>query len=272
MGIKMQIETVKTDTFSMDFFRFGHGNDTLVILPGLSVQSVMIFADAVADAYQVLAGDYTVYVMDRRKELPAGYSIRDMASDTAEALRALGLDRVSLMGASQGGMIAMVMAAEETDLVQDLILCSSSACVSDEQYKTFEKWIRLAEEGKAEDLYLAFGKALYPEEMFEKSRPLLTDAAKSVTRDDLERFIVLTESIKGFDATEDLGKIRCPIFVAGSDDDRVLGADAAYKITEGLKRSADPVLHMYDGYGHAVYDTAPDLKERILRFLKTVSA
>ena len=32
MGIK--IETVKTEDFSMDFFRFGEGERTLVILPG----------------------------------------------------------------------------------------------------------------------------------------------------------------------------------------------------------------------------------------------
>ena len=69
-AMRMQIETVKTEMFSMDYFRFGHGKETLVILPGLSVQSVMGFADAVAEAYQMFADDYTVYVFDRRKELP----------------------------------------------------------------------------------------------------------------------------------------------------------------------------------------------------------
>ena len=39
MGIS--VETVKTDAFSMDYVRFGSGKRTFVILPGLSVQSVM---------------------------------------------------------------------------------------------------------------------------------------------------------------------------------------------------------------------------------------
>ena len=65
----VQIETVRTESFSMDFFRFGHGKETLVILPGLSVQSVMVFADAVAEAYQRLANDFTIYVFDYRKEM-----------------------------------------------------------------------------------------------------------------------------------------------------------------------------------------------------------
>ena len=67
----MQIETVKTDTFTMDYFKFGQGGRTLVIIPGLSVQSVMISSNAVASAYQPLTNDFTSYVFDRRKELPA---------------------------------------------------------------------------------------------------------------------------------------------------------------------------------------------------------
>ena len=50
--MSIQIETVHTDTFSMNYFRFGKGEKTLVILPGLSVQSVMGAADAIAAAYQ----------------------------------------------------------------------------------------------------------------------------------------------------------------------------------------------------------------------------
>ena len=77
MAIK--IETVQTDTFSMDFFRFGKGERTLVILPGLSVQSVMGLADAVASAYQHMTETFTIYLFDRRKDLPPVYSVRDMA-------------------------------------------------------------------------------------------------------------------------------------------------------------------------------------------------
>ena len=123
MGIK--IETVQTDTFSMDFFRFGKGERTLVILPGLSVQSVMGLADAVASAYQNMAETFTIYLFDRRKDLPPVYSVRDMARDTAAAFKALGLRDVCLFGASQGGMIAMVLAIEYPELVGKMVRCGS---------------------------------------------------------------------------------------------------------------------------------------------------
>ena len=50
----IKIENVKTDSFSMDYIRFGHGEGVFVIIPGLSVQSVMPLADMVADAYKML--------------------------------------------------------------------------------------------------------------------------------------------------------------------------------------------------------------------------
>ena len=81
------IETVKTERFSMNFFRFGTGEKTLVILPGLSVQSVMGASDAIAEAYQSLADRYTIYVFDRRMDLPKTYSVHDMARDTAPDYR-----------------------------------------------------------------------------------------------------------------------------------------------------------------------------------------
>ena len=88
------IETVRTETFTMDYVRFGRGSRTLVILPGLSVQNVMPAADAVAAAYQSLQDEFTIYLFDRRADLPPVYTVHDMARDTAAAFRTLGLDRV----------------------------------------------------------------------------------------------------------------------------------------------------------------------------------
>ena len=263
----VRIETVETDSFSMDYVTFGNGDKSLVILPGLSVQSVMGSADAIAEAYDLFTEDYTVYLFDRRKELPDAYSVQDMARDTAEAIKALGLDQVSLMGVSQGGMIAMDIAIRYPELVEKLVLGSTSACVTEDQYKTMDAWVQLAKSGDAEGLYLAFGEALYPEEMFEESSELLIEAAKTVTSEELGRFIVLAEGTKGFDVSDELEKISCPVLLIGSMDDRVLGADATGQIAERLEGRSDFELYMYDGYGHAAYDTAPDYKERVLGFL-----
>jgi pimeloyl-ACP methyl ester carboxylesterase len=265
--MRIKTETITTAGFSMDYFRFGHGDKIFVILPGLSVDSVLRYADAVADAYRLFSDDFTVYLFDRRKDLPVSYSVQEMARDTAEAFQALGLDPVYLFGASQGGMIAMTIAIEHPELVRRLVLGSTSACVSGDRYRLFEKWAAMAKTGKARDVYLAFGEALFPQDVWEHSRDSFAEAANGVTDADLKRFVILAEGIKGFDVVHDLEKIACPVLVIGSEDDQVLGAEASAQIAQRLQGRSDCELYLYKGYGHAAYDTAPDYRERILRFL-----
>lgn len=262
------IETVKTRRFSMDFFRFGTGEKTLVILPGLSVQSVMGAADAIAGAYRSLTDRFTIYVFDRRAKLPETYSVHEMARDTAEAFQTLGLEKVCLFGASQGSMIAMVLAIEYPELVGRMALGSGSAHVRPEQYRVIERWIHLAEAGDREGLCLAFGREIYPPDVFAQCRDDLIAAAGTVTDADLKRFIILAEGMKGFDVVSQLDRIQCPVFALGVFEDSVLDSDATMEIAEKLDDHPDFRLYMYTGYGHAAFDTAPDYKQRILRFFE----
>ena len=253
----------------MEYFAFGKGEKVLVILPGLSIQSVTGATDAIAEAYHSLADRYTIDVFDRRSDIPAQYSVHDMATDTAEAFQTLGLKKVSLFGASQGGMIALVMAIEYPELVGKLVLGSSSAHVKDEQYAVLENWIRLAKAGDRTGLYLAFGREIYPPEVFEQYRDTLTAAAETVTGADLRRFIILAEGTKGFNVTDKLDRIQSPVLAIGVFEDSVLDSDATMEIAEKLDVHSDFRLYMYTGFGHAAFDTAPDYRERILRFLES---
>ena len=263
----MKIETVKTGKFNMDFFKFGHGKKALVVLPGLSVQSVTLFADEIEQAYRPLANDFTVNVFDRRKELPPVYSMDDMAKETAEAIAAVGIGRACIFGASQGAMISMKIAASHPEIAEKLVLASAAERISDENSEILQKWIDLAQKGDAESLYLAFGEAIYPQDVFEVSRGILAEAAKSVTQAELLRFIILAKAAAGFDAVQELETICCPTLVVGDTHDRVFGGRAAYAIYDRLKNNCDAELFLYNGYGHALYDTAPDFKQRILHFL-----
>ncbi len=264
----MKIEKIRTERMTMEYFAFGKGEKTLVILPGLSIQSVTGAADAIAEAYRSLADMYTIYVFDRRSDIPSHYSVHEMARDTAEAFQALGLKKVCLFGASQGGMMALVIAIEHPELVGKLVLGSSSAHVKDEQYAVLEDWVRLAKARDRTGLYLAFGREIYPPEVFEQYRETLTAAAETVTDEDLRRFIILAEGTKGFNVADKLDRIECPVLAIGVFEDSVLNSDATMEIAEKLDIRPDFRLYMYVGFGHAAFDTAPDYRERILRFLE----
>lgn len=262
----IKIETVPVGRGSLHFFRFGRGEKTLVILPGLSVQSVMGAAEAIAAAYRSLADSFTIIVFDRRSDLPPVYSVRDMARDTAAAFCALGLKNVCLFGASQGGMIALVLALEYPELVGKMALGSSSARVRPEQFRQLEHWIDLAKAGARRELYLAFGQAIYPPAVFEQCRGHLLAAADTATEEDLARFVILAEGTRGFDVSDQLSRIQCPVLALGVYEDGVLDSDATMEIAEKLDHRADFRLYLYVGYGHAAFDTAPDYRERLLRF------
>ncbi|MBQ3866799.1 MAG: alpha/beta hydrolase [Clostridia bacterium] len=251
----------------MRFCRFGRGERDLVILPGLSVQSVMAAAPAIAAAYAPLTKDFTVTVFDRREDLPPRYAIREMAEDTAAAMTSSGLKTVSLFGASQGGMIAMELAGLFPDRVEKLALGSTAARVPDGAFSTVETWIRLARARDAAGLYAAFGEAVYPPAVWKAVGKGLIRSAESVTEEELDRFVILAEGTRGFDGTAALEKIACPVLAIGDRTDRIFGAEGTLAIGEILRDKAGAETWLYDGYGHAAYDVAPDYKERLLRFL-----
>ena len=270
--MSIQIQTVTSGSCSMDYFHFGNGPKTLVILPGLSVQSVMKSAAAVAHAYQMFTEDFTVYVFDRRNDLPQSYPINEMANDTYAVMRQLGLQQINLFGASQGGMIALSIAARHPSFVEKLIVGSSSPACSASQYQIVESWVRLAQNGQADALLLSFGAAVYPSEMFQKLRPLVLETAKTVTDEELRRFRILAEGIRSFDITKKLNQIQCPVLAISAKDDGVFGPNAALFMEQCFSNHSSFSSFVYDGYGHAAYDTAPDYRARMLRFLMGPSA
>ncbi|MBR1796974.1 MAG: alpha/beta hydrolase [Clostridiales bacterium] len=252
----------------MKWFSFGSGDKPFVIIPGLSVKSVMESADAIAQAYDLFAKEYTVYVFDRRENITAPYSIADMAEDTVKVMSSLGLKDITLFGASQGGMISLTIASLYPEMISRLILGSTSAHITSEQYKKFEDWVRLARSGDAVGLYLSFCKDLYPEEVYGQYEAYFRDAASTITAEELERFIILAESMKDFDITNKLSDVKSPVLIIGAFDDAVLDSDMTMEIAEKLEETTDLKLFIYNGYGHAAFDTAPDYKQRIAKWLE----
>ena len=102
--------------------------------------------------------------------------------------------------------------------------------------------------------------------LFLQVKDSLITAAKAVTGHDLRRFVTLSRGMENFDVTDRLDAIQCPTLAIGSADDTVLGSDAICDITEKLKDKPGFQSYVYDGYGHAAFDAAPDYQERILRF------
>ncbi|MBQ9530693.1 MAG: alpha/beta hydrolase [Eubacterium sp.] len=251
--------------FEMQYVRFGRGEKTLVILPGLSIQSVVFAAALIEKQYEIFSREFTVYLFDRRDNLPESYCVYDMAEDTAKAMKELGLDKTCLFGTSQGAMMALVIAANHSELVSRLVI-GSAICKADDSIDIIEEWIEFAQKGKTEELCLSFGENVYPKDFFSQNRQAFISMAKTVTQDNLKRFLILAKGTRHFDASECLNKIQCPVLFISDTDDKVFGNNAGSDIFKKLKNNESAQLYMYSGYGHAVYDMAPDYTYRLYDF------
>lgn len=262
-----RVNTVSTCDLEMDYIQFGSGKKVFVILPGLSIHSVMGLAGAVATAYECFAQDYTVYLFDRAKNLHEGYTVRDMASDTAKAMMALNLSKSDIFGASQGGMIAQYLAIDYPQLVHSLVLGSTLAKSNGVFCDVAKQWIELAQKRDERGLLESFVDNVYSSETLKKFREDMICANIGIKEEEYERFLILARACENFDCYDELSKIKCPVLVLGSRGDRVVTALGSEQIAQALGCK----LYLYDAnYGHGVYDEAPDYKARILDFFESV--
>lgn len=258
------VDTVCSEGMEMDYTVFGQGKNTFVILPGLSIHSVMGSADAIADAYQAFTEYYTVYVFDPPKNLHPSCTVRDMAEDTAVALKTLGIDKADIFGASQGGMMALYLAIDHPELVGKIILGSSLARPNETFSRTVETWKALASEKKETELLECFVDNVYSEATLEAYREILITSNRGITDEEYSRFLIQADACGSFDCYNELTNIHCPVLVLGSEGDKIVTAEGSREIAEVLGCE----IYIYDeNYGHGVYDEAPDYKQRCLDFL-----
>lgn len=257
--------TVKISQNEMDYFTFGAGQTPMVILPGLSLKSVVISAEGVAGAYRGFADDFKVYCFDRTKFLSKNYTLEQLAEDTADAMQALGIKNACVFGASQGGMMAQYIAINYPDLVGRLVLASTCARLNPTAKTVMSTWVRYASQGDIDSFCDYFISVLYGKEFAEKFGEFVRLAHKDVTQKDFDRFIILGESCDTLNTYDSLDKIQCPTLVLGAVNDKVLTAQASFEIAEKLGCAC----YLYDNrYGHCVFDEAPDYKDRLMQFFK----
>ena len=261
-------EKVITSSFTIPYIKFGTGDKTLVILPGLSLQSVIPAAPAIEKQYQIFCKEYTVYLFDRREDMPNSYSVYNMAEDTAKGMKMLGISNACLFGVSQGGMIAMIIAAEYPGLVEKLALGSSAAYITKSSAAVLNEWRSFAEKGDAQALCLSFGEKVYSAEVFAQYKDAFIILARNINENDLKRLITLVKGTLSFDMRDRLASIKCPVLAIGDTDDKVLGTDSVLQIFALQKDNPGFEMFLYSGYGHAAYDTAPDYAQRLYEFFK----
>ena len=260
----MQISTVTTDTFKMKYMRFGNPDGkAFVVLPGLSLRSVLMAAPAVEGAYKIFSEEFDIYLFDRKDEVKAPYTVENMADDTAEAMKELGINDAAVMGFSQGGMMAQIIAIKHPELVSKLVLGSTTSRPGKNEVEKISEWVEYAKKRDIKALVEAFGRNVYSEAFYGKYKDLIYIANRDATEEEICKFIALAEGTGGFEVYGRLKEIKAETLVLADKKDKIIAPEAFDDFDEipGVTK------YLYDEFGHAVYDEAPDFMQRVFNFI-----
>ena len=265
--LKTQNGRLHLSAGDMDYIRFGSGSRVLIMLPGVGdgLKTVKGMALPFALLYRAMARDFTVYVFSRRVSLPAHMSTREMAADLNEAMEALGLSGVSLVGVSQGGMIAQWLALDHPDKVEKLVLVVTLCRPNDTVRQAIGTWAEMAKRGDYKGIMMDTAERSYSERRIRQARlsySLLGNLGKPRS---FARFLTQADSCLSHDTYNALPRIACPTLVIGGTEDRVVTGQASEEIAAQIPGSE---LYLYQGLSHGLYEEAPDFLRRVADFCR----
>ena len=170
-----------------------------------------------AGAYRVIAGDTRGH---GRSDKPAGpYTIATFAEDWHGALAALGIRRACLVGFSQGGMIAQLLALHHPDDVGALCLVSTSCRVDAGVRAKLEERIAIARADGAAAAARAAASAIFSKGYASAHPEAIARFVTWRAAMDQEPLFEATRAGAGFDVSRELARVSVPtVVVYGSED------------------------------------------------------
>ncbi|MBO7697963.1 MAG: alpha/beta hydrolase [Erysipelotrichaceae bacterium] len=243
----------------INYIKFGTGDKTMLILPGLSVKPICAAPKPVIDAYEPLSEDFTIYLFDQRTDMPEGYDFDQMVEDVYAKIEELDLKDIYLYGVSMGGIMAMLLTAKYPQVIKKLVLCSTCYKGNDQ----FREWYDFAKAKDSYKLVDSFMDLVYSKQFNEKFKEATMVAFKDISDEEFKRFAIQSKALLETDISEYLPELRNKeILLLGSKQDKVIPYEQMLDLAERLGCET----YFYEGYAHSIYDEAPDIKDRIREF------
>jgi pimeloyl-ACP methyl ester carboxylesterase len=182
-------------------------------------------------------------------------TIQAMASDAVTFIRALGLERVDLLGFSMGGMIAQVIAHDQPQLVRKLILAGTGPA-SGEGITNVTKiahldFVRGAFTLQDPKQFLFFTRTANGrragKQFLSRLKERTENRDKAIS---IRAYLTQLKAIHrwGLDAPTDLSVIGQPVLVANGESDRMVPSNNSADLARRLPNS-DLVIYPDAGHG-----------------------
>ena len=252
------------------FVRVGKYGPPIVVLPGLSLDyrpPSWLVMSSYALGFHRLSSARTVYVVQRRKGLPAATSLRDLADEYAELIRRE-WGQADLMGFFSGGAIAQHVALDHPESVQSLILLISGAKLGLTGRDTCLRWLGLVQAGqwaqlREELLRSACDGDVSGRRTEASSRP--PGEARPADPVDAQDFVTVLTALLSEDTSLRLPFLSTPTLIIGGDRDSFYPAGALREMAGAIPQ-ATLLIRSERDHGFAK-QRAGELQDDVINFL-----
>jgi pimeloyl-ACP methyl ester carboxylesterase len=225
--------------------------------------------DGLAAGRMVIALDYRG-VGASRGEVPT--TVREMAGDTAAVIRALGLDRVDVLGFSLGGFVAQQLAVTEPELVRRMILAGTGPAggvgidkVGGVSWPLILKGLVTFRDPKTDLFFTGSEKGRRAAQAF-----LRRLKEREADRDQPVAPRVFLRQLRAIHAwgrqqPQNLGRVEQPVLVANGDRDIMVPSENSEDLARRLPNAE---LVLYEDAGHGgIFQNHETFTRRAVAFL-----
>jgi pimeloyl-ACP methyl ester carboxylesterase len=257
---------LEVDDTTINYLSFGKGSRNLILIPGLGdgFKTVKGLAIPFSLMYKKFTKDFTIYSFSRKNKLSDGYTTLDMANDEIKCMNKLGIEKASILGVSQGGMISQHIAINFQERVEKLVLVVTVPKSNNMIDENIDIWLNLALKKDFKEIMLDTAKKSYTGKYLKKNIRVLKYFSFLMKPRKFDRFIIQANACKTHDSKE-IEKIKCPTLIIGGRKDEILGVDGSIELNKKIEGS---ILKIYDEYSHGLYEQAKDFNDKVLEFLK----
>jgi pimeloyl-ACP methyl ester carboxylesterase len=274
--VRATVQEPRRGTFpnGMEYLTWGDGPRTLLSIlggPGSFVPTGMLARMLVRQSRPYVAAGYRVWIVTRRRDMPAGHGLADMADDYAQVIAEELGGRVDLVvGESFGGMVAQYLAARHPQRLERLGLVVAG-CEASEWGKDVDTRMATALARKdAAGSGTAFAEYFLPGDRMRWPRRLLGPlVGRALFADEpCPPGDVLTElrAETSCDSRAVLPTVRVPVLIVSGSRDRFFPPAT---IEETAALIPDCTVVRYEGKGHLGTGTDKRVAADVLAFVGT---
>jgi aminoacrylate hydrolase len=204
--------------------------------------------------------DYFVVLPDQRgtgrtTRSEGGYSIPQLAADTASLLRHLDVGPTHVVGSSTGGAIGQLLALEHADRVRSLTIASSFARADAYLRREFDLRRKLVAEADMRTLYSCYALFLFSPRFAREHPERVAAWVDRVAASPPEREVALKriDMVMAHDALRRLREIKRPTLVISGEQDLCTPPQLSEELADGILGAERASILG----GHLIHDEEP---------------